>query len=66
MLFVQGTRDAFGTPEELRPSLAELKVPVEVFPIEEGDHSFKVPKRTGKTEEQVLADVMDRVAAFVG
>jgi uncharacterized protein len=65
MLFVQGTRDAFGTTEELAPILATLKARVEVFPIEQGDHSFKVPKRTGKTEEEILSAVMDRVAVFV-
>ena len=38
MLFVQGSRDAFGTPDELRPILHELAVPTELFEIEGGDH----------------------------
>ena len=65
MLFVQGTRDAFGTPEELRPVLAGLRSRVVVFPVEEGDHSFKVPKRAGVSEDAVIASVLERVAAFV-
>jgi predicted alpha/beta-hydrolase family hydrolase len=64
MLFVQGARDTFGTPDELRPILAGIAARVEVFPVEQGDHSFKVPKRV-RSEEQVMRDVMDRVAGFV-
>src|SRR5215471_16398903 len=31
MLFVQGSRDPFGTPDELRPIIKELKAPAELF-----------------------------------
>lgn len=64
MLFVQGARDAFGTAEEIRallPSLARAQL----FVVDGGDHSFKVPPRLGKPDE-VLARVFDAVAAFVG
>jgi predicted alpha/beta-hydrolase family hydrolase len=64
MLFVQGTRDPFGTPLELRPVLEGLGGTVEMFPVELGDHSFKVPKRSGRTEEVVMTTVLDRVAQF--
>ena len=47
MLIVQGSRDAFGTPEELRPVLAPLKAPTELLVVEGGDHSFKVAKKAG-------------------
>ena len=47
MLFVQGSRDPFGTPDELRPLIADLKAPVELCVVEGGDHSFKVPKAAG-------------------
>jgi uncharacterized protein len=65
MLFVQGTRDPFGTPDELAPILAGLSAKVAVFPIEEGGHSFEVPKRSGRTGDEVILAVLDRVAAFV-
>src|SRR5262249_23013534 len=52
MLFVQGARDAFGTPEELRPILAKLEAPAELLVIEEGDHSLKVPKAGGLTQAE--------------
>jgi hypothetical protein len=61
MLFVQGARDAFGTPEELRPILEKLKAPVELQVVEGGDHSLKVPKRAGVPQEAIYKDVQDRI-----
>src|SRR5262245_58096782 len=46
MLFVQGSHDAFGTPDELRAIFGELDVAADLFVVEGGDHSFKVPKRS--------------------
>jgi predicted alpha/beta-hydrolase family hydrolase len=45
MLFVQGTRDALGTPEEIQPYIKSLKPAAKIYSIEGGDHSFKVPKK---------------------
>jgi hypothetical protein len=64
MLFVQGTRDAFGTPEELRPIVATLRPKVALFPVEGGDHSFKVPKRSGPSEDEVWDAVLGAVLRF--
>jgi predicted alpha/beta-hydrolase family hydrolase len=61
MLFVQGERDTFGTPEELRPILGKLKVPVELHVVAGGDHSFKVLKRSGVTQEDTYKAVLDRI-----
>jgi uncharacterized protein len=61
MLFVQGERDTFGTPEELRPILGKLKVPVELHVAAGGDHSFKVLKRSGVTQEDTYKAVLDRI-----
>jgi len=41
-LFVQGSRDTFGTPEELRPVLDTMQPPPTLHIVEGGDHSFKV------------------------
>lgn len=64
MLFVQGTRDTFGTPAELHRVLEGLRAKVEIFVVDQGDHSFKVPKRAGRTEEEVMTAVLDEIAAF--
>src|SRR5437762_2388661 len=45
MLFVQGARDAFGSPGELKPILQRLGASADLYVVENGDHSFKVPKR---------------------
>jgi len=61
MLFVQGSRDAFGAPEELRPFMQKLKAPAELHVVEGGDHSFKVPKRAGLSQADVYKSVQDRI-----
>jgi predicted alpha/beta-hydrolase family hydrolase len=65
MLFVQGSRDAFGTPDELRPIVAPLHPPVEVHVVEGGDHSFKVRKGAGISQEDVYRAIQDHIAAWL-
>lgn len=64
MLFVQGSRDAFGTPAELRPILAGLPAPTALYVVEHGDHSFKVPRSSPAAQEQVYASVQDEIARW--
>ncbi len=61
MLFLQGTRDEFAQLDLLRGVVSRLGNRATMHLIEEGDHSFKVPKRTGKTER----DVMDELAQTI-
>jgi uncharacterized protein len=63
-LFIQGTRDAFGTPAELSAALSEADVPATLFPIAEGDHSFKVPKRASAADA-VESMIQDKIAAWL-
>ena len=42
MLFLQGTRDAFATPELLEQTLQMIGASATLHPIEGGDHSFRV------------------------
>jgi hypothetical protein len=66
MLFVQGTRDAFGTADEIRALLPRLNPRTELFDVADGDHSFKVRvKVTGKKQDAVFAEIFDAVAAFI-
>jgi uncharacterized protein len=65
MLFIQGSRDAFGTPAELRPIIKEVKASVEVFIVEGGDHSFKVSKRAEITQNDVYKAVLDRIVLWL-
>jgi len=63
MLFVQGSRDPFGTPEELRPITSSLQPAADLYVVEGGDHSFKVRKGTGVSQEDVYRAIQDHIAA---
>jgi uncharacterized protein len=65
MLFVQGTRDTFGTAEELQAVLAQLPL-AELYLVENGDHSFKVLKRAGVPQEAVYSRIQDKIAHWLG
>ena len=65
MLFVQGSRDAFGMPEELRAILGGLGVAADICVAEDGDHSFKVPKRSGVPQDQVYEFVLDEIVRWL-
>jgi uncharacterized protein len=65
MLFVQGSRDAFGTPAELQPIITRLEPPADLYVVEGGDHSFRVPKRAGLGQQEVYHRVQDRIATWL-
>ncbi len=62
-LVVQGTRDPFGPREQVLDY--RLSPPIRIAWIEEGDHSFRPPARSGRTEAQNLAQAITRVAEFI-
>ena len=65
MLFIQGSRDTFGTTEEIRAVIKKHNLKATLFPIEGGDHSFKAPKSAGLTQEQIYELVMDEIAKWL-
>ncbi|HEX5474830.1 MAG TPA: alpha/beta family hydrolase [Vicinamibacterales bacterium] len=65
MLFVQGTRDPFGTAAEIRELIPRLDDRTRLLDIEGGDHSFKVPARSGRTYAGVLTGIFDAVVAWI-
>ena len=65
MLFVQGSQDVFGTPDELRPIIKTLNASTKLYVVEGGDHSFKVKKSAGVTQEEVYRAVLDEIAAWL-
>jgi len=65
MLFVQGTRDDLAELALLRPVLAELGPRARLHVVEHADHGFDVLRRSGRTREDVLAELAGTVAAFV-
>jgi len=65
MLFVQGSRDTFGTPAELKPIVGQLEAPADLFVVEGGDHSFKVPRSTGVSQREIHGAIQDRIATWL-
>ncbi len=65
ILIVQGTRDPFGTPEELRPLLASLPRGSEIHAVEGGDHSFLVGRRGHPTQGAVESSALDEIARWI-
>jgi predicted alpha/beta-hydrolase family hydrolase len=65
MLFVQGTRDSFGTPEELAPILAKLTPVPLVYAIDHGDHSFKLQKRDPVRQAEVFRSIQQAIAGWI-
>lgn len=64
MLFLQGTRDEFAQLDLITEVCAKLGPRASLQLIDDADHSFKVPKRSGRTPEQVMGNLADRIAEF--
>jgi predicted alpha/beta-hydrolase family hydrolase len=65
MLFFAGTRDSLCTLALLRQTLKQLVVPVTLHVIAEGDHSFVVPKRTGRTQADVYEEIITASSTWI-
>ena len=64
MFFAQGTQDKLADLDKLRPVVAGLGTRATLMTIEHADHSFHVPKRSGRDDEAVLKEVLDGVARW--
>jgi len=64
-LFVQGSRDAFGKPEELSPVIRGIKGRARLFVVEAADHSLKVPKKAPLTQDEVDKLVLETVEQWL-
>jgi len=65
MLFLQGTRDGLADLDLLRPVVAALGAKATLHEIEGGDHGFAVLKKSGRTNDEALAEVLDTLAAWI-
>jgi uncharacterized protein len=62
VLIVQGERDTFGTPDELKPVIATMNTEVTLHVVSGGDHSLTV---RGKKKDDAFQDVLEVVARWV-
>ena len=66
LLFLQGTRDTLAKLPLLRPVVDKLGARATLHIVEHADHMFHVLKKSGRTDEQVLDELADTVAAWSG
>lgn len=62
-LILQGTRDIFGSPEDV--STYKLSRAIRIEWLEDGDHSFKPRVRSGHTEDSNLRAAIGLVTEFI-
>lgn len=62
-LILQGTRDPFGKPDEIEGY--DLSDAIAVTFVEDGDHSLKPRKRSGRTLEQNLGEAVAAILAAI-
>jgi predicted alpha/beta-hydrolase family hydrolase len=65
LLFLQGTRDAFAERSWLEPVVAKVGPSATLTWVEDADHSFHVPARSGRTDDQVRAEMLDALVRWM-
>jgi hypothetical protein len=65
LLFLQGTRDALADAGLMRALAKRLGRSATLAFFEDADHSFHVPARSGRRDDEVLARVLDTLAAWI-
>lgn len=66
MLFLQGTRDELARLEFLQPLVKRLGPRATLQLFQDADHSFHVPARSGRKDAEVMDEVLDTLAKWVG
>src|SRR5882724_7520234 len=66
VLFLQGTRDEFADLKLLQPVVKRLGERATLHLVEGGDHSFHVLKRSGKSDVEVMEELVSAIAEWTG
>jgi predicted alpha/beta-hydrolase family hydrolase len=64
-LFIQGTRDRRCDAKALRNALRRVGAPVELYDVEGADSSFNVAKKSGRTKEEVHAEIYQVLSRWI-
>lgn len=65
LLFLQGTRDQLAALNQLEPLCKALGDRATLKLFADADHSFHVPARSGRTDAQVLSEMLDAFVAWM-
>jgi len=63
-LFLQGSADKLAEVDLLKPVVKKLGARATLHLVDGADHSLHVPKRSGRTDREVMADILDAFAAW--
>ena len=64
VLFLQGSADKLAEVDLLKPVVKKLGTRATLHLIDGADHSFHVPKRSGRSDREVMTDILDAFAAW--
>jgi predicted alpha/beta-hydrolase family hydrolase len=64
MLFLQGTRDALAEMPLIEPLAKQLGKGASLTWLKDADHSFHVPVRSGRTDEQVRKEMIEAFSTW--
>jgi predicted alpha/beta-hydrolase family hydrolase len=65
LLFLQGTRDALADLSLLEPVVRGLGPSASLHAVEGADHSFHVPARSGRKDDEVMDEILDTFVAWI-
>ena len=66
MLFLQGTKDKLAELALLEPVVKRLGRKASLHLVEGADHSFHVPAHSGRNDREVLSEILDAFAGWIG
>jgi predicted alpha/beta-hydrolase family hydrolase len=66
MLFLQGTSDKLAETKLIEPVVGKLGRKATLHLVEGADHSFHVPVRSGRNDREVLNEILDAFAGWIG
>jgi uncharacterized protein len=66
MLFLQGARDDFAELDYLKPVVKGLGSRATLTLFDHANHSFHVPAKSGRNDADVMEDLLDVLAAWIG
>ena len=65
MLFLQGARDEFADLDYLKPLVKHLGANATLNLFDHADHSFHVPAKSGRTDAEVMTELLDEITAWI-
>ena len=65
MLFLQGTRDQLADLQLVQALAGNLGARATLKLLQDADHSFHVPARTGRKDPEIMAEMADAVADWI-